>query len=227
MMTAKARGKSQVVFFDDSSTERPETDESREDVRSIAHLKMLQTLAGKLNRSTDVREIGMAIANELRQLIDYHNCRIFVRDGEELQPIAFQGELTSPDRPVADLQHRGRGASQARGQTGESRAPRRPPRMRVRDQDEALRRREAIIACNALRRPRNRVSSSQARPDIRHDDLRLLEGSPATPVPGRERQAHEVRAERPESERRGGVRRDLALPKARASVGESSRARSR
>ena len=103
MMTAKARGKSQVVFFDDSATERPEADDSREDVRSIAHLKMLQTLAGKLNRSTDVREIGMAIANELRQLIDYHNCRIFVRDGEELQPIAFQGELTAPDRPVADI----------------------------------------------------------------------------------------------------------------------------
>jgi diguanylate cyclase (GGDEF)-like protein len=103
MMTAKARGKSQVVFFDDSATERPEADDSREDVRSIAHLKMLQTLAGKLNRSTDVREIGMAIANELRQLIDYHNCRIFVRDGEELQPIAFQGELTSPDRPVVDV----------------------------------------------------------------------------------------------------------------------------
>ena len=103
MMTAKARGKSQVVFFDDSATERPEADDSREDVRSIAHLKMLQTLAGKLNRSTDVREIGMAIANELRQLIDYHNCRIFVRDGEELQPIAFQGELTAPDRPAADI----------------------------------------------------------------------------------------------------------------------------
>jgi diguanylate cyclase (GGDEF)-like protein len=103
MMTAKARGKSQVVFFDDSATERPEADDSREDVRSIAHLNMLQTLAGKLNRSTDVREIGMAIANELRQLIDYHNCRIFVRDGEELQPIAFQGELTAPDRPAADV----------------------------------------------------------------------------------------------------------------------------
>jgi HD-GYP domain-containing protein (c-di-GMP phosphodiesterase class II) len=64
---------------------------------------MLQTLAGKLNRSTDVREIGMAIANELRQLIDYHNCRIFVRDGQELQPIAFQGELTSRDRPAVDV----------------------------------------------------------------------------------------------------------------------------
>ncbi|MGZ8782787.1 MAG: diguanylate cyclase [Gaiellaceae bacterium] len=102
MMTAKARGKSQVVFFDDTATERPGGGASRgEDIRSIAHLKMLQSLAGKLNRSNDVREIGMAIANELRQLIDYHNCRIFLRDGEELQPIAFQGELTGPHRSAA------------------------------------------------------------------------------------------------------------------------------
>jgi diguanylate cyclase (GGDEF)-like protein len=104
MMTAKARGKSQVVFFDDSDSERPEARDARgEDIRSIAHLKMLQSLAGKLNRSNDVRAIGMAIANELRQLIDYHNCRIFLRDGEELTPIAFQGELTTPHRTAAQL----------------------------------------------------------------------------------------------------------------------------
>ena len=105
MMTAKARGKSQVVFFDDSDTERPVGGHTRggEDIRSIAHLKMLQSLAGKLNRSNDVREIGMAIANELRQLIDYHNCRVFIRDGEELTPIAFQGELTAPDRTAAQV----------------------------------------------------------------------------------------------------------------------------
>src|SRR5918994_134450 len=104
MMTAKARGKNRVVFFDDSDTERPAgSDTRREDIRSIAHLKMLQSLAGKLNRSNDVREIGMAIANELRQLIDYHNCRIFLRDGEELSPIAFQGELTTSHRTAAQL----------------------------------------------------------------------------------------------------------------------------
>ena len=77
-------------------------DSHGEDIRSIAHLKMLQSLGGKLNRSNDVREIGMAIANELRLLIDYHNCRIFIRDGEELTPIAFQGELTAPDRTAAE-----------------------------------------------------------------------------------------------------------------------------
>ena len=64
---------------------------------------MLQSLAGKLNRSNDVREIGMSIANELRQLIDYHNCRVFIREGQELLPIAFQGELTAPDRTAAQV----------------------------------------------------------------------------------------------------------------------------
>ena len=104
MMTAKARGKNRVVFFDESDTERPASSHTRgEDIRSIAHLKMLQSLAGKLNRSNDVRKIGMSIANELRQLIDYHNCRVFVRDGEELTPIAFQGELTAPDRTAAQV----------------------------------------------------------------------------------------------------------------------------
>ena len=104
MMTAKARGKNRVVFFDDSDTERPAGGHSRgEDIRSIAHLKMLQSLAGKLNRSNDVSEIGMSIANELRLLIDYHNCRVFIREGEQLLPIAFQGELTATDRTAAQV----------------------------------------------------------------------------------------------------------------------------
>jgi diguanylate cyclase (GGDEF)-like protein len=104
MMTAKARGKNQVVLFDDSATERPHAHEVRgDDIRSIAYLKMLQSLAGKLNRSNDVRVIGQAIANELRQLIDYHNCRVFLRDHDELVPIAFQGDLTAPEVTTAEV----------------------------------------------------------------------------------------------------------------------------
>ena len=38
-------------------------------------------------------EIGSTIADELRLLIDYHNCRVFVRDGDELVPVAFRGDL--------------------------------------------------------------------------------------------------------------------------------------
>ena len=95
MMTAKAQGKNRVVLYDESRIERPNSPVHARDVRSIAHLKMLQSLTGKLNRLNEVREIGDEIAAELRSLIDYHNCRVFVVDGEELVPISFRGEFTS------------------------------------------------------------------------------------------------------------------------------------
>jgi diguanylate cyclase (GGDEF)-like protein len=96
MMTAKARGKNQIVLYDETSLERPEGEAvpTARDVRSIAHMKMLQSLGGKLNRLNDVREIGEVIANELRSLIDYHNCRVFVVEGENVVPIAFVGSFS-------------------------------------------------------------------------------------------------------------------------------------
>ncbi len=65
-------------------------------LRSLAQLDMLHSLAAKLNRLNDVRQIGEAITAELRTLIDYHNCRVHLldRDGETLVPVAFRGELT-------------------------------------------------------------------------------------------------------------------------------------
>jgi diguanylate cyclase (GGDEF)-like protein len=104
MMTAKARGKNQVVLFDDAATERPTVASSvGRDVRSIAHMKMLQSLAGKLNRLNDVRQIGETIATELRLLIDYHNCRVFLRDDMVLRPIAFVGDLDERAGNAADV----------------------------------------------------------------------------------------------------------------------------
>ncbi|HEY7004788.1 MAG TPA: diguanylate cyclase [Gaiellaceae bacterium] len=93
MMAAKARGKNQSVLFDDGATDRPESVNGREDVRSIAHLKMLQSLAGRLNRLNAVSQIGSVIVNELHGLIDYHNCRVYIADGNSLFPIAFKGTL--------------------------------------------------------------------------------------------------------------------------------------
>jgi len=95
MMTAKAQGKNRIVLYSDAETERPDAPTATRDVRSIAHLKMLQSLSGKLNRINDVREIGEEIAAELRSLIDYHNCRIFVADGTDLVPVAFRGGLST------------------------------------------------------------------------------------------------------------------------------------
>jgi diguanylate cyclase (GGDEF)-like protein len=104
MMTAKARGKNQVVLYDEGATERPTTAVTTgRDVRSIAHMKMLQSLAGKLNRLNDVRQIGETIATELRLLIDYHNCRVFLRRGDDLSPIAFVGDLDERAGDAADV----------------------------------------------------------------------------------------------------------------------------
>ncbi len=124
MMTAKAHGKNQTVLYDDGATERPTTAvvTAGRGVRSIAHMKMLQSLAGKLNRLNDVREIAGAIASELRLLIDYHNCRVVLRDGDDLRPIAFIGEHDSRAGTATDAYTAkvGQGITGRVAETGES-----------------------------------------------------------------------------------------------------------
>jgi diguanylate cyclase (GGDEF)-like protein len=122
MMTAKARGKNQGVLFDDGTRERPAGSPATRDVRSIAHLKMLQSLAGKLNRLNDVREIGATIVNELRMLVDYHSCRVYVADEEDLIPIAWRGDLGPyEDESAEELQSKfGEGITGHAAATGQS-----------------------------------------------------------------------------------------------------------
>jgi diguanylate cyclase (GGDEF)-like protein len=93
MMTAKMQGKDQVVVFEESEAERPQDADSERDLRSIAHLKLLQSLARKLNRLNDVTEIGEAIVDELRVLVDYNNCIVYLVDGDRLRPVAVRGQL--------------------------------------------------------------------------------------------------------------------------------------
>lgn len=58
-----------------------------------AHLQSIQQLGARLNHLTSVREIGMAIATELRQLIDYHNVRVYRIVGDDLIPVALLGQI--------------------------------------------------------------------------------------------------------------------------------------
>jgi diguanylate cyclase (GGDEF)-like protein/excisionase family DNA binding protein len=58
-----------------------------------AQLQSIQQLGVRLSRLTSVREIGLAIATELRQLIDYHNVRVYRLVGEDLLPVAMQGQV--------------------------------------------------------------------------------------------------------------------------------------
>jgi diguanylate cyclase (GGDEF)-like protein/excisionase family DNA binding protein len=58
-----------------------------------AQLQSIQQLGARLNRLTSVNEIGNAIATELRQLIDYHNVRVYRLYGQDLVPVAMQGQV--------------------------------------------------------------------------------------------------------------------------------------
>jgi diguanylate cyclase (GGDEF)-like protein len=58
-----------------------------------AQLQSIQQLGARLNGLTTVGEIGLAIATELRQLIDSHNVRVYRTHGEDLVPIAMKGQV--------------------------------------------------------------------------------------------------------------------------------------
>jgi diguanylate cyclase (GGDEF)-like protein/excisionase family DNA binding protein len=58
-----------------------------------AQLGSIQQLGVRLSRLTSDREIGLAIATELRTIIDYHNVRVYRLVGEDLIPVAMQGQV--------------------------------------------------------------------------------------------------------------------------------------
>ncbi len=125
MMTAKAQGKDRVVVFEEAGAERPADDVQGRDVRSIAHLKMLQSLARKLNRLNDVSEIGEAIVDELRILVDYHNCCVYLLDGERARAGRRPREprRTRPGRSVLAAR-RGPDRPRRRDRQGDARSER-------------------------------------------------------------------------------------------------------
>ena len=58
-----------------------------------AQLQSIQHLGARLNHLTSVADIGHAIATELRQLIDYHNVRVYRLTGDDLIPVAMLGQV--------------------------------------------------------------------------------------------------------------------------------------
>lgn len=65
--------------------------------RSVAQLNMLHSLAAKLNSLGDASEIGAAITGELRTIVDYHSCRVYLLQPDDLTlyPVSFRGEMFS------------------------------------------------------------------------------------------------------------------------------------
>ncbi|MGH2679502.1 MAG: ATP-binding protein [Actinomycetota bacterium] len=65
------------------------------DLRFVAQLNMLHSMAATIASLDNVSEIAAAITEELRTILDYHNCRVYVMqdDGMTLMPVAFRGEI--------------------------------------------------------------------------------------------------------------------------------------
>ena len=75
----------------------PEVRDGTDRFRSVAQLNMLHSLAAKLNSLGDASEIGSAITAELRTIIDYHSCRVYLLQPDDLTlyPVSFRGEMFS------------------------------------------------------------------------------------------------------------------------------------
>ncbi|MEA2653292.1 MAG: hypothetical protein QOI37_519 [Chloroflexota bacterium] len=58
-----------------------------------AQLQSIQQLGARLSRLSSVADIGRSIATELRQLIDYHNARVYRLVGSDLIPVAMLGQV--------------------------------------------------------------------------------------------------------------------------------------
>ena len=79
-----------------AATETRATDDERELERTAswaAQLQSIQALGARLARLSTVKEIGHAICVELRDLIDYHNVRVYRVDGDDVAPVAWRGEV--------------------------------------------------------------------------------------------------------------------------------------
>jgi diguanylate cyclase (GGDEF)-like protein len=121
-LSAKSKGGNRVVLFDSEKRERPGTAVATKgrDVRSVAYLKMLQSLGSKLNRLNNVAQIGKTIVNELRTLIDYHSCRVYVTEEQMLLPIAVKGETPGAQDALMRPTRVGEGVTGRAAQLGKS-----------------------------------------------------------------------------------------------------------
>jgi diguanylate cyclase (GGDEF)-like protein len=58
-----------------------------------AQIESIAKLGTRLNHLSTVSEIGSAICLELRQLIDYHNVRVYRVYGRDVAPVAWRGDI--------------------------------------------------------------------------------------------------------------------------------------
>ena len=101
------------------------------DLRSVAQLNMLHSLTAS-HSLDDVAEIGAAITAELRTIVDYHNCRVYVlqEDGSDADPHRVPRRASPPSTggdPRGALTAHGRGHHRVGGRAPRPRCSRPTP----------------------------------------------------------------------------------------------------
>ena len=99
-----------------------------------AHLQSIQQLGARLARLTSESEIGAAIANELDQLIEYHNVRVYRLRGPTAGwcrwPCAASSASSTTRRPTSCASSSARGSPAGSPSTGSPRTCPTPPTTR-------------------------------------------------------------------------------------------------
>ena len=117
MMTAKAQGKNQIVVFEEETAGRPDTGWDGRDARALAHLRLLQTLIGRLGRLAEPETLGRLLAEDLCPLAEVSGCRVYAAEGDRLVVLAAAGTLAEGGRDYGFGEGlAGRAATTARSQ---------------------------------------------------------------------------------------------------------------
>ncbi len=68
-----------------------------------AQLGALQAASGRLSRASSIQAVGRTVVEETRRIIDYHNARVYLIEGEWVVPIAFEGTVGAYEQVDLDL----------------------------------------------------------------------------------------------------------------------------
>ena len=68
-----------------------------------AQLAALQAASGRLSRASSIQAVGRTVVEETRRIIDYHNARVYLIEGEWVVPIAFEGRVGAYEQVDLDL----------------------------------------------------------------------------------------------------------------------------
>jgi diguanylate cyclase (GGDEF)-like protein len=69
-----------------------------------AQLGVLQAASARMSRQNTIESVGRAIVEEVAQIIDYHNCRVYMLEPpDDVVPIAFEGRVGAYEDVDFDL----------------------------------------------------------------------------------------------------------------------------